>query len=76
VSCDTREGNKAYLEIVVGEVQGGDVAERHGDVWDGVHGQTTHVQLLILELLLIMLYMLCSSSCCCSETNSFEMAMP
>jgi hypothetical protein len=73
----TQEKEKTNLKIVVGEIQGGDMAKGHADVWDNVHGQATHVKLLVLELLLIMLSMLSSSSsCCCSKPNSLEMAMP
>jgi hypothetical protein len=53
----TQEKEKTNLKIVVGEIQGGDMAKGHGDVWDNVHGQATHVKLLVLELLLIMLCM-------------------
>ena len=71
-----KEEKRTYLEIVVGEVQGGDVAKGRGEVRDSVHGQAAHVQLLLLDLLLVMLPMLEPSSCSCSKRHDVGMPMP
>lgn len=74
---DSRDTRKiTYLEIVVGEVQGGDVAKGHGEVRDSVHGQAAHVQLLLLDLLLVMLSVLQPSSCSCPERHDVGMPVP